>query len=29
MAIDDIDFNGIRSHLAELGGKLAELRRHL
>jgi hypothetical protein len=30
MAIDDdIDLKGIRSHLAELTGKLDELRRHL
>jgi hypothetical protein len=30
MALDeDIDLKGIRSHLAELGGKLDELRRHL
>lgn len=29
MAIDETDFNGIRSHLTELGEKLAELRRHL
>ena len=26
---DDIDIKGIRSHLAELGGKLDELRGHL
>jgi hypothetical protein len=29
MAIDERDFKGIRSHLDELGAKLAELRGHL
>jgi hypothetical protein len=29
MAIDERDFKGIRSRLAELGDTLGELRRHL
>jgi hypothetical protein len=29
MALSDLDTNGIRNSLKELGGKLAELRRHL